>query len=117
MNREEQLHPKASPTRWEAPSMHWPDALFKKHRHLDCSYYKGCLDYASGLHWEGWSCNWCELNPHRSGVKKSKAKQEIKDTKIKIPLLEREGEASDPEARLRKAIMELEELSLRRSLN
>jgi len=30
------------------------------HKNLFCPYYKECLSHAAGLHWKGWSCNWCK---------------------------------------------------------
>jgi len=47
----------ASPTEWERLSFNNVD--LDRHRHFDCPHHRKCLDYASDLHWERFSCKWC----------------------------------------------------------
>ena len=50
----------AEPARWNQISLQSMERELAYHRFLACPFYKQCLDYAAALHWEGWSCKWCE---------------------------------------------------------
>ena len=58
----------AMPIEWNSLSAKKLEDELKTHRWLNCKHYRICLDYASGAHWQGWSCHWCPLN--LSGEKK-----------------------------------------------
>jgi len=53
----------ALPTEWTQLNARDLENELRVHRYLACSYYDTCLSYASALHWSGWSCHWCPLNP------------------------------------------------------
>ncbi len=76
----DQLAPDSSPIEWERPRLAWSKEVFNRHRHVFCSFYKNCMNYAAGLHWKGWSCNWCKHNPHR--FKETNWREEKRKTKM-----------------------------------
>jgi len=64
IDRSDDLPERANPVRWDAPSNRMPNHEFFRIRWVHCLFYSRCMNYASGLHWEGWSCCWCVYNPY-----------------------------------------------------
>jgi len=60
----------ATPMRWGGISLQSMERDLKLHRQLDCPFYGLCLNYAATLHWEGWSCCWCNLKENLKTLKK-----------------------------------------------
>lgn len=51
----------AEPTQWDKLSSSFMERDIASHRKMTCPFYDRCLDYASTLHWDGWSCKWCSF--------------------------------------------------------